>query len=487
MQGAIIDGRWELLKSIGRGGMGEVFVARHTTLETTVALKLLKPELSQDASIREKMITEAKAAAKVRHPNVVVVSDVGQTKEGSVFIVMEHVDGDDLKTLLDREGPLSIPRARSLLVQIASGLVAAHASNVLHRDIKPANCVVATIADDTEVVKLLDFGIAKILEDKNDTARDNPTTNRWFTRHYVAPEVERGHPSSERSDLYSFGVLAYRMLTGHYPYERSFKSITPPEHYRPELPCDLCELMRDMLQPDPDDRPLSMARVCQRLVLECPSGSFSGPTLPDERVSDTAPDPRTVPRGNPRRSARWSRWALVSGLLGACVPIVMAWTARPLTLEAQAEQPTTTPPDPPQDAALETPSSSSSDGDEPDQSLHLEPPPNHDAPKRHEPENLQKDTTPTSSPDPAEPPVKPPVKPDWNKRAKQLVSKYLKSRCHYDGKVTISITMMAGNCLAPVASVASSEAKACIESALSNHKLRLPDGDYEDIVVQLSP
>jgi len=303
MQGEIIDGRWALLRSIGKGGMGEVFVARHTTLETTVALKLLKPELSHDATIREKMITEAKAAVKVRHSNVVLVSDVGQTKEGVVFIVMEYVDGHDLKTLLEREGPLAIDRARSLLGQIASGLAAAHANKVIHRDIKPANCVVAKAADGTEVVKILDFGIAKILEDTIDTAKESPTTNQWFTRHYVAPEIEKGHASDERSDVYSFGVLAYRMLTGHYPYEKTLEAITPPEHYRPDIPCDLCELVRDSLRTDPDDRPSSMSRVCQRLLapesMEHPSDSFgAGDSL-----------------------ARWNRWVLMPSLLASSILI----------------------------------------------------------------------------------------------------------------------------------------------------------------------
>lgn len=324
MQGAIIDGRWALLQSIGKGGMGEVFMARHTTLETTVALKLLKPELSQDTTIREKMIIEAKAAAKVKHPNVVLVTDVGQTKDGVVFIVMEHVDGNDLKTLLEREGPLAIDRARSLLTQISRGLAAAHTNKVIHRDVKPANCVVARADDGHEVVKILDFGIAKILEDNNDTAKESPMTNRWFSRHYVAPEIERGHSSDERSDVYSFGVLAYRMLTGHYPYEKSFKAITPPDHYRPDIPCDLCELIRDALRPDPDDRPSSMSRVCQRLVSEAasypsepfdPSDSLGGKPSPSQVFTDTAPEGVEPPR-SPNPLVGWGRWALLLGAVG---------------------------------------------------------------------------------------------------------------------------------------------------------------------------
>lgn len=422
MQDAIIDGRWALLHSIGKGGMGEVFLARHTTLETTVALKLLKPELSQDTLSREKMITEAKAAAKIKHANVVLVTDVGQTKDGVIFIVMEHVDGRDLKTLLDEEGPLAMDRARLLLVQIASGLAAAHANKVIHRDVKPANCVVARSSDGTEVVKILDFGIAKILEDKNDTAKESPTTNRWFTRHYVAPEVEKGHASDERSDVYSFGVLAYRMLTGHYPYEKTFKAITPPDHYRPDIPCDLCELIRDALRPDPDDRPVSMARVCQRLaggLVEHPSESFGpsdslgGSTSPIHLSAETAPDGRDPPRRDPRPHVRWGRWVLGPSLLGSTLLLTTFLDPlNPLELGAAVSLPIPVP-----DTARQQPE------DPPDEKkipagVENDPPP---PPSSREPVATGPVGSGSSRSTPQEQPARRGPAPDPDKRAKDMV------------------------------------------------------------------
>jgi serine/threonine protein kinase len=495
MQGEIIDGRWELLQSIGKGGMGEVFVARHTTLETTVALKLLKPELSQDATIREKMVAEAKAAAKVRHPNVVLVSDVGQTKEGVVFIVMEHVDGHDLKTLLDREGPLAIDRARSLLGQIASGLAAAHANKVIHRDVKPANCVVATAADGTEVVKILDFGIAKILEDTTDTAKESPTTNRWFTRHYVAPEVEKGHASDERSDVYSFGVLAYRMLTGHYPYEKTFKAITPPEHYRSDIPCDLCELVRDSLRTDPDDRPSSMSRVCQRLLaresVEHPSDSFGasdslgGRTSPIHTLPQTAPDGQTAPPHRPGGLARWGRWALFLGAWGTAVslatymsprmlqPMIVAPAFRPPEAAPPAPGPPTRAESQAQPKQVERTSSDEHIVTEPSALVTMtEPPPPSEA------------TSPTKPTPRARPP-----RADSSQQARTIVTKCLRQpsagRCFGEQagrqktSIEISFTVRSGKILLPDPAITSPETRECINSILTSCTVELADDDYE--------
>jgi tRNA A-37 threonylcarbamoyl transferase component Bud32 len=500
MQGEIIDSRWELLQSIGNGGMGEVFVARHTTLETIVALKLLKPELSQDATSRAKMVTEAKAAAKVRHPNVVLVSDVGQTKDGVVFIVMEHVDGHDLKTLLDREGPLAIDRARSLLGQIASGLAAAHANKVIHRDVKPANCVVAMATDGTEVVKILDFGIAKILEDTNDTAKESPTTNRWFTRHYVAPEVEKGHASDERSDVYSFGVLAYRMLTGHYPYEKTFKAITPPEHYRSEIPCDLCELIRDSLRTDPDDRPSSMSRVCQRLLaresVEHPSDSFDssdslgGRTSPIHTSLETAPDGRTAPRTS-TTLVRWGRWALFLGAWSAAVSMA-AYSSpgllQPMVVAPAFRSPEALPPEPGLPTLAE-PHEQPEQVERTSVDERIET-----APLALPPKTVPPAPAEVTSPTEPTPRARPP-RTDPNQQARTIVKKCLQqpsaSRCFGEPRgrqttsITISFSVRSGRILSPDPTTASPETRECINSILEScDAIKLADRDYIDLRVR---
>jgi len=327
--GERVADRYELSEVLGTGGMGTVYKARDARLGTTVAVKLLKSESRLGASVADQMFVEARAAARIEHPNVIRPYDVGYTERGDVYIAMEHVEGANLEQILASHAPLDVARARSLLTQIASGLAAAHASNVVHRDVKSANCMVSTAADGREVIKILDFGIAKILEDDEGTAKEGSGTKPWHTRLYAAPEVKHGLASSARSDVYSLGVLAYRMLTGHYPLDESC-AVVPPEQRRPGLPTALGELIREMLATNPVDRP-QMAEVCERLGEVPLTAAVSGSretTTPEPGRLDTGPAPTTEQRPQRRAKllllARVGPWILFVGTMIVAAPLVMA-------------------------------------------------------------------------------------------------------------------------------------------------------------------
>lgn len=266
IEGQIVNENYELIRELGSGGMGTVYAAQNRSLDRMVALKILKPQRSYDSLVRGQMITEAKAAARIKHPNVVAVNAAGETDDGLIYIEMELLHGVDLEELLANEELLDISRARSILLQIARGLQAAHESGVIHRDVKPANCFVFTDDGcDEERVKILDFGIAKIIRNANETAKVDGSTRPMLTRRYAAPEVNRGNSSSPASDIYSFGVLAYRTLTGQFPHRVDNGEFVDPSEYRPELPAHLCEMLRKSLMPDPGERAQTMSQVIASL------------------------------------------------------------------------------------------------------------------------------------------------------------------------------------------------------------------------------
>ncbi len=336
MLGQIIDGRYELIRKIGEGGMGAVYAARHTTLEKLAALKLLGSEWRTEITARAQMVNEAKAAARIRHDNVVNVVHVGETREGDVYIVMELLEGSNLEVLLEEEGPLDLVRAQALLLQISAGLAAAHGKRVVHRDIKPANCFVETIENEdgerVERVKIVDFGISKIIEGSNDTAQVAKSTRPWGTRLYIAPEVQHGESSRPASDVFSFGVLAYRMLTGRFPYKGG--TITPFEDYRSDIPYYLRDLVLSMLQQEAASRPQSMAEVHdalkserrRRIATNVPTGNNTDSTVAGGSVSSvTAPNTEqllTGPVDGGRGRAAWiARWTGLVVLIAAMLLI----------------------------------------------------------------------------------------------------------------------------------------------------------------------
>ena len=222
LSGTIVDGRYQIGGVLGTGGMGAVFEAQHLRLGRKVALKVLKPTLMHRDDYVERFKREATSASKIRHPNVVEIIDTGVLPDSTVYTVMELLVGEDLARRLKRVGRLPWPHTRWLLVQIVRALYAAHSNGIIHRDIKPANCFLIGEIVGQEFVKVLDFGIAKLDQlDAGERALTG-TSEILGTPSYMAPEMARGISADARSEVYSVGVLAYRMLSGRVPFSGMF-------------------------------------------------------------------------------------------------------------------------------------------------------------------------------------------------------------------------------------------------------------------------
>ena len=220
--GVTLLGQVHVLGVIGSGAMGTVYRAWQSGMERPVAVKLLRADLIGDPQLRRRFLREARAAARLSHPNIVCVHLVGETDAGVPYLVMEHLGGQTVEEVLAAEGTLAPGRAVALARQIASALAEAHGAGVVHRDLKPANVLLVERRGLGEVVKILDFGIAKVVDAiTGDASRLTRQGTVFGTPHYIAPEQAQGAAIDGRADLYSLGVLLYRMLSGGLPFDGS--------------------------------------------------------------------------------------------------------------------------------------------------------------------------------------------------------------------------------------------------------------------------
>lgn len=234
-KGMFIAERYEILERIGSGGMSDVYKAKCHKLNRYVAIKVLKPEYSEDKTFVSKFKAEAQAAAGLMHANIVNVYDVGE-ENGIYYIVMELVEGITLKKYIEKKGVLGVREAVSIAIQVAQGIDAAHKHNIVHRDIKPQNIIISKEGK----VKVTDFGIARA------TSSNTINSSVMGSVHYISPEQARGGYSDEKSDIYSFGITLYEMLTGRVPFEGDTTvaialqhiqdEIVSPRQYVPEIP-----------------------------------------------------------------------------------------------------------------------------------------------------------------------------------------------------------------------------------------------------------
>ncbi|MES1166274.1 MAG: serine/threonine-protein kinase, partial [Verrucomicrobiota bacterium] len=214
--GAVVD-RYTLTRLIGRGGMGAVYEARHAALSRRFAIKFLLPELAARPDMLRRFENEAKAAGGLEHPNVAAVMDFGRANDGAPYIVMEFLQGEDCARLLKRSGPLPVARAANIVVQACRGLDVAHANGIVHRDLKPENLFVSDAGDGTDLVKVLDFGIAKLRVADAGVATGTGAT--FGTAFYMSPEQARGAADVDpRTDVWSLGVVLYELLAGQRPF-----------------------------------------------------------------------------------------------------------------------------------------------------------------------------------------------------------------------------------------------------------------------------
>ena len=227
MIGTVLSGRYKLEAKLGSGGMSTVYLARDTTLDRPVAVKVMHREMSEQADQLQRFRQEARAVAKLSHPNVVAVIDAGEDG-GHPYIVFEYVEGETLKQRINRLGALDAQEALAYGIEIARGLTVAHGRNMVHRDIKPQNVLI----DSEGRAKLTDFGISRQLEQDGMTA----TGRVLGTTDYVAPEQAMGHPVDQRSDVYSLGVVLYEMLAGQVPFSADSQVGVAMKHVNEELP-----------------------------------------------------------------------------------------------------------------------------------------------------------------------------------------------------------------------------------------------------------
>jgi serine/threonine-protein kinase len=265
LPGDIVDGKYRVEEVLGAGGMGVVLAARHLTLESEVAVKVLLPKFQKDGVVRERFLREARAAATLRSSHVTQILDVGIDRLGAPYIVMERLHGQDLEKMLAENGPLAEKLALDYVAQACEALAEAHAAGIVHRDLKPENLFVSRVASGgaaTEVVKVLDFGISKAsYEDKRLTG----TADVMGTPSFMSPEQFKStRDVTARSDVWALGAILYRLLTGGLPFEgRDYVELCsrimtqapdPIEHRRPNLSPAACAIVRRCLEKDPAQR-----------------------------------------------------------------------------------------------------------------------------------------------------------------------------------------------------------------------------------------
>jgi serine/threonine-protein kinase len=263
LTGEIIEGKYRLEKVIGEGGMAIVYKATQINIDRPVVLKVMQWQLRGNERAIKRFEQEAKFTAKVSHPNVVSVFDVGFLPGGQPYLVMEYINGESLRDKLERQGMLSLTTAAQLMLQLCRGLQEAHKCGLIHRDLKPENILLLEDSDRPDWVKIVDFGIAHLVTGYE---RLTKTGNITGTIAYMAPEQLRNVPVDTRADLYALGCVLFEMLTGHIPFDgdsteaillkQLMEPPDPPSKLRPEIPPDspFDQVVLRALEKDPDNR-----------------------------------------------------------------------------------------------------------------------------------------------------------------------------------------------------------------------------------------
>ncbi len=296
--GTLIGGKYRLTRLLGEGGMGRVFAAEHTVVGRPVAVKLLHPELAERADMAERFLREARAAGSVDHPGIIDVLDADRGADGAPYMVMELLQGESLAELLARQPKVTPTQTREIARQALDALRCAHERGVIHRDLKPDNIFLADGGDGVRRVRILDFGISRIVGD--DDLRLTRTGAVMGTPYYMSPEQARGEKDVDhRADIWALGVTLYQMLSGVRPYEGdsynavmmaiAAQPLVPLHEVAPDAPSGLVRWVERALEKDPAARyggAAEMLQALQSLTADAATGAFD-----DTVDATTLPDP----------------------------------------------------------------------------------------------------------------------------------------------------------------------------------------------------
>jgi len=334
-------GRYDILRLLGRGGMGEVYLATDSALGRRVAIKILPAALQSDAKMRGRFMNEARAVAALNHPNVITIHDLATTEArdvgfppGALYLVLEYLDGQGLDEIMDKRR-LSVSECLDIAIQALEGLKVAHQSRILHRDITPSNLMLMPDGR----VKVLDFGLSKLLaEGARDTSRSHRQTGEGMivgTLDYLSPEQALGNPLDERSDLFSFGIVFYQMLAGVHPFAGA--SVT-------QMVAKMMTKEADPW-PEPDVVPESLKQIVARALKKEPLERYgsAGQMILDLVVA------RRELHARPARSAVTRE---VPAFAGAPQPVSLADSTAPLAPRRPPAAPVTSELPPPRKGPL---------------------------------------------------------------------------------------------------------------------------------------
>lgn len=275
--GTLIRNRYRIERVVGIGGMAAVYLARHIEIGAPLAIKVLHESLAAIPAATERFLLESRAVSRIQNPHVVAISDYGRLSNGLPYMVMEYLQGEDLESLLEREGPLPWSRVRLMALQICEGLAAAHREGVIHRDIKPQNCYRQDGGRFGDFIKVLDFGIAEVVEDAHRSGSYVKVTPGLLaaTPDYMAPELAHRQGIDHRVDIYSLGVTLFALLTGRLPFEsqdastlvRQHLTASPPRPSAliPHLGPRIDQLVLRALAKRPSDRYPSIAEFAEAI------------------------------------------------------------------------------------------------------------------------------------------------------------------------------------------------------------------------------
>ncbi len=333
--GTVVDGRYRIDEQIGEGGMGVVYKALHVSLNKTLALKVLRGEMAKDPDVVRRFIQEAQAATSIGHENIIDISDFGRLPDGTVYFVMEYLDGRPLKALVERGGAIPMADAVSIIRQICSALGAAHLRGIVHRDLKPDNIHVITRGEQSTYVKVLDFGIAKVGGASNKLTQ---TGMVFGTPHYMSPEQAAGQSVDARTDIYALGVIMYEMFTGRVPFDAdTFMGVLTKHMFEKPAPMNVPgaskllgaieQITLRALEKKPEHRYQSMDELTVDLDEVVGGGSVKvTPHMRNKEALADALEPRTRSEMNLERRSRVSpkpgppwRWVGVGVAIGALI------------------------------------------------------------------------------------------------------------------------------------------------------------------------